>query len=129
MTKPLNIHEQTQQNWFQPRYRLAFYFGINNYDACWKRNKQGELVQAMPDLPGAEQDCEMLRMCLEKYQIRESDVFWFGNNPTGKELGDAFDKLSKRLREGKRAKPAETYLVIMLFAGYGILKDGMQVVL
>ena len=39
------------------------------------------------------------------------------------------DKLSKRLREGKKARPPENYLVIILFAGHGILKDGMQALL
>ena len=52
-----------------------------------------------------------------------------GDNPSGKDQGDGLDKISKQLRQAKRAKPPENYLVVMLFAGHGILKDGMQVLL
>ena len=66
MTTPLALHEQTQLNWFKPRHRIAIYFGMSKFDACWKRSKD-KLVQAMPDLPGAKNDCKVLKQCLEKY--------------------------------------------------------------
>ena len=83
----------------------------------------------MPNLPGAKKDCLALRACLEKYQIKESDVVWLGDNPTTTQLGNEIDKISKKLRLGKKARPPESYLVIILFAGHGILKDGMQMLL
>ena len=37
--------------------------------------------------------------------------------------------VSKRISDGKKKTPVENYLVIFLFAGHGMLKDGMQVML
>ena len=37
--------------------------------------------------------------------------------------------IPKRLSEGSKAKPPIKYLVICLFAGHGILKDGQQQIL
>ena len=42
-----------------------------------------------------------------------------------KEVSDQFAKLTKRLREGKKKQPIEKFLIIFLFAGHGVLKDGM----
>lgn len=66
MTVPLALDEQKHQNWFKPRHRIAVYFGMHTFDACWKM-KKGKLVQAMSDLPGARKDCADLKKCLEKY--------------------------------------------------------------
>ena len=52
-----------------------------------------------------------------------------GDNPSPTQFGKAIDEISKKLREGKRAKPPVNYLVVILFAGHGVLKDGMQVLL
>ena len=51
------------------------------------------------------------------------------DNPSSTETGKQLELLSRRIRQGKQAKPPENYLVVMLFAGHGILKDGMQVLL
>ena len=50
-------------------------------------------------------------------------------DPSSKEVSDAFASISKQLREGKKKMPTENYLLVFLFAGHGILKDGMQCVL
>ena len=44
-------------------------------------------------------------------------------------VGEKFAELTKRLREGKRKQPIEKFLIIFLFAGHGILKDGLQALL
>ena len=46
-----------------------------------------------------------------------------------KVVGQTFDALSKKLREGNKKIPMEKYLIVFLFAGHGILKDGMQALL
>ena len=67
--------------------------------------------------------------CLEKYQIKEEDVIDLSNNPSTKATGDALDALSKDLREGKKSDPAVNYLIVFIFAGHGIIKEGQQVLL
>ena len=83
----------------------------------------------MAPLPGAARDCEIMKKCLEKYQIKEQDVVDLSNNPTADQTGRALDELSKRIRQGKQSEPPENYLVVLLFAGHGILRDGEQTLL
>ena len=36
MTRPLDVHEQKQVDWFKPRHKILITFGMTNFDACWK---------------------------------------------------------------------------------------------
>ena len=42
------------------------------------------------------------------------------------EVGKVMDSLSKGLREAKKKNPPERHLIVFLFAGHGILRDGLQ---
>ena len=35
-----------------------------------------------------------------------------------------FQKVEKLIRQGRRSKPVKNYLVIYIFAGHGVMKDG-----
>ena len=37
-----------------------------------------------------------------------------------------FKQIMKTLKAGQKAKPRKDYLIFYLFAGHGILRDGMQ---
>ena len=52
-----------------------------------------------------------------------------GENPSSALVTAEMGKLSKRLRAGKSKRPVENYFIVFLFAGHGILKDGMQAML
>ena len=84
MTKPLSLYEQTQQNWFKATHKIAIFYAQSKYDACWKPSKKnkGEYEQGLNDLSTVTDDCDLLKNCLEKYQIRESDAICIYNNPT-----------------------------------------------
>ena len=53
-------------------------------------------------------------------------MHYFGNNPSSKDINDLFADISKQLRADKKKKPVEKTLLLFLFAGHGILKDGIQ---
>ena len=57
------------------------------------------------------------------------DVYNLDADPTEKETRLVFSEIDKKLRAGKASLPQVNYLVIYLFAGHGILRDGMQSVL
>ena len=42
------------------------------------------------------------------------------------QVNSVFRAIKRKLVEGNNANPKEKYLVILLFAGHGILKDGQQ---
>ena len=78
----------------------------------------------------AKPDCDTLRACLEQYGIRDAaDIYNLDDNPSLKQVNDVCKKIETRLKAGKLMEPMENYLVIFLFAGHGILHDGMQSVL
>ena len=113
-------------DWFMPKRRIALVFGMSRFDAVWEISKQGDLKQAFRDLETTVRDCYQLLEGLKKYSIKKRDVINLGHNPTGADVTDALAKISKRLREGKKKRPVEKFLLVCLFAGHGILKDGMQ---
>ena len=64
-----------------------------------------------------------------KYEFMEHDIYDLSDNPDLKTVSKTMDQLSLKIRNGKKARPVENYLVVLLFAGHGILKDGVQHVL
>ena len=72
-------------------------------------------------------DCKVMKRTLEKYRISDNDIqFDLTQSPTLAEVKQTFEKISSLLVKGTHAKPKVNYLVFLLFAGHGILKDGMQ---
>ena len=65
---------------------------------------------------------------MKKYDIKERDVIDL-RDVHSKTVGNKLAELTKKLREGKKKTPIENYLIVFLFAGHGILKDGMQALL
>ena len=56
----------------------------------------------MDDVPLAKNDCNELRTCLEKYNIKSDDqVYDLSNNPTEKEVLKALSDIRKKLQAGK----------------------------
>ena len=55
------------------------------------------------------------------------DIYNLDADPSEKEVNKVFMEISKKLKDGKENEV--NYLVIYLFAGHGILRDGMQSVL
>ena len=67
-----------------------------------------------------------MRECLKNFEIMEKDIIDLTDDPTMSETSKVFDAISKELREAKKLKPPEKYLIVFLFAGHGILRDGTQ---
>ncbi len=57
MTLPLSINAQSSENWFLPKHKIAFLFGMHTFDAVCKKTAKG-LEQAMSNLPQAKEDCD-----------------------------------------------------------------------
>ena len=73
MTVPLTIEEQLAKEHFVPDHAIALYFGMPKFDEVLYQDKNGDWVQKTPDIPQAKQDCDDLRACFEKYNIRDHD--------------------------------------------------------
>ena len=56
----------------------------------------------------------------------DQDIIDLSDNPSMNVVGKVLDKISKELREAKKMKPPEKHLIVFLFAGHGVLRDGMQ---
>ena len=77
MTRPLDVHEQKQVDWFKPRHKILITFGMSKFDECWKievkkqknAEQQGKFVQAMGNLPTVEDDINAFKTCLAKYRV------------------------------------------------------------
>ena len=73
MTVPLTPHEQLMLDWFIPDHTLAVYFGMSHFDKVLKEDADGAWYQVMDDIPEAKRDCDDLRACLEKYNIKSEE--------------------------------------------------------
>ena len=137
MSIPFTVQEQQNNNWFRPKYRLGILCGMTKFDAVCtlkkKSNRQGstqsepeyELKQSLPNLDTAKYDCEIMRDCLLKYEFMDEDITnLYERDPSSKEVCEAFENISSRLRKSKKRKPIEKYLIFFLFATHGVLKDG-----
>ena len=51
-------------------------------------------------------------------------IIAYDSNPSRKEVEQGFAQISAKLRDGKKKTPMKRYLVIFLFAGHGLQKDG-----
>ena len=133
MTRPLDVHEQKQVDWFKPRHKILITFGMSKFDECWKidikkktatKEQQGRFVQAMGNLPTVEDDINAFRGCLAKYRVQEWDELKLKLNPSRQDVEAVMKKLRAMIAEGQEARPPVNYLVIFLFAGHGMIKEG-----
>ena len=63
---------------------------------------------------------------MEKFGVTDPNDIYELENPTHRETMAMFGELDQRLRTGRDSTPRENFLVICLFAGHGVLKDGAQ---
>ena len=128
MTQPLDAREQMQLEWFKPRHNILITFGMSKFDACWKIEK-GKFVQYMRNLPDVEDDIHGFKKCLAKYNVHEWEELKLPINPTEAQVEDVMHNLQCKIENGNDEKPPINYLVIFLFAGHGMWKEGKQVLL
>lgn len=69
MVKPRTLQEQLKADYFIHDERLVLYFATSKFDAVWRQDKEGNVVQAMPDLPQCKSDCDSLREAMRRYLI------------------------------------------------------------
>ena len=124
MTIPLSAFEQANQARFVPDTTLLVLFGMSKYTHVWTRNGDGELKQALNNIPHAKQKCEQIKQVIRKYNVKQEDIYGDSNNPTSKQWTDIMSMVSARLRSGSRMQPPQKYLVLYAFVGNGIVKDG-----
>ena len=113
---------------FKPDRILAVLVGTSKFDAVLKKekNEKGMHEAYYDNLPDAKKDCDDLRECLKHYGLHqdEEDFYFLDDNPSSKQIDQTMKILTKRLKEGREQKPAINYIVIFLFAGHGLLKEG-----
>ena len=68
----------------------------------------------------------MFKECLLEHHIQAENVYGTGDEPSSKEYNKILQEISARLRAGKRKEPMERFLIIFLFVGHGVMKDGMH---
>ena len=85
----------------------------------------------MSSLLAVEADIREFKKSMEKYNVyeRKDLELTLKINATSKDVNDVLHRLFKMIKDGKKAKPQKNYLVIFLFAGHGMIKDGSQVLL
>ena len=83
MTKPFDMLEQESHNWFRPKHRKAFLFAQSKFDAVQSIDtKKFTVQQFYPDLDDVKKDCQTMRDCLRKFEIKDKDIVDLTNNPT-----------------------------------------------
>ena len=122
MVEPLKLFDQLKETYFKQTKTIAVYFATSKFDKVVKKCKNGTYKPVFDDLDTAKQDCIDLEQCLRKYQIEDEEDIYRINEPTMKEFQNTLNKITKRIK----SQPEEQFLVILLFAGHGILKQGVQ---
>ena len=74
-------------------------------------------------------DIDHFRDCLKKFKVQEWEELKLSLNPKEDEVTKVIEKLKSMLEEGKSQTPPINYLVMFLFAGHGMIKEGAQVLL
>ena len=122
MVEPLKLFDQLKETYFKQTKTIAIYFATKKFDKVVKKCKDGTYKPLFDDLDTAHQDCIDLEQCLRKYQIEDEEDIYRLNDPTMKEFEGTLKKITRRIK----GQPEEQFLVILLFAGHGILKQGVQ---
>ena len=59
------------------------------------------MVSAYPDIPQAKDDCEDMKACLEKYNIKSADqVYDLSNDPLNTEVDETLNSIEERIESG-----------------------------
>ena len=96
---------------------------MSNFDAVQKHTKSG-LQPYFCDIEEAKQDCHDMRECLKHYGLLEANTYNLDQNPSLGQVQQTMMKIRERILQGKKQRPMVNYMVIFLFAGHGLLKDG-----
>ena len=78
----------------------------------------------MRNLPDVEDDIQAFKKCLAKFNVHEWEELELDINPTSIQIEDVMTNLKTMIEDGYDAKPPINYLVIFLFAGHGMWKEG-----
>ena len=127
MAEPLTVLEQMRQNWFKPDRMIVVYFAVANFNRVGKWDERtGKFIQHFKNLPNAKTDCDTMKQVLDYYKIDDKGdkVYDLSNDPSLEEFEKVYTEIGKLLAKGKQKQI--NYLTIFLFAGHGILNDGMQ---
>ena len=101
---------------------MAVYVGYDKFDAVYKKLSDGKYKPVYDDLPAAKADCKTLEQCLKKYKIQdEKNIYRLDDNPLLTVVRGTQMKIYRRMSE----EPDVKFCVIWLFAGHGILRQGM----
>ena len=127
MVKPLNIREQMQRTPFVQNHTLLVLVGTSHFDKVSKKRKQGDFSPVFPDIPQAKQDCLDLLGCLRNYGVTsKQNIYRLDDDPTLLQVTKVLRLITNRLEAGIQIGPRVNYFIVWLFAGHGMVKDGMQ---
>ena len=94
---------------------------MTKYDSCVHSEKRISLR----DIDKARTDCENFKQCLHSFGIRNIyDLY--STDPTVLKWNQTKKEIFEKLKAGNKAEPQVNYLIICMFAGHGILRDGSQ---
>ena len=111
---------------FTPDLTLALYFGMSKFDNV-KPNEKNKTKKFLA-IDQAKKDCDDLKACLEHYNIRNpNDIYLLDNDPSKDEYDEKIVEITGRIKECEKA--GTKILIVTLYAGHGMLKDGMQTLL
>ena len=65
---------------------------------------------------------------MKHYNLREEDTYDLSFDPSLKEVNDTMKEIRLRIHKGRDSVPKINYIIIFLFAGHGLLKEGEQVI-
>ena len=94
-------------------------FATSRFDACKKREANGQIKQFMHDLPNVKQDCDWLEEAISKYgkiDFGPNDMFKMTDGPDWSTVDKTKKQLFKMLKESKDKRTLVTYV----FAGHGM---------
>jgi len=128
MVKPRTLQEQLKADYFIHDERLVLYFATSRFDSVWRQDKEGNVVQAMPDLPQCKDDCASLREAMRRYLVLDDgpeQLYKMDDNPDLKRLWRVRRHIRRRLMDN----PDKNFLIVYVLASHGIQSSGKQVVL
>ena len=124
---PLTVQEELKLSWFTPDHVIGVFLGTSKYDAVVKKGPLHEgqpAEQILNDIPSAKEDCNKLKRCLQNdYMLSADNVYDLSNNPTEKEVEVTLRAVLERVKSGRKQKPQVKYLMMVLLAGHGLVKE------
>ena len=106
---------------------ITVLFAATSFDAV--HVKQGRKYQQMfQDLPDCIKDVEIMEEVLQHYQISEDDITYklIDEDATVEQFDEVYQEIQDELSKAYYMEAQEDIVVISVFAGHGILRNGMQ---